>query len=121
MVRFASVAIASRLREDVMKRFLLMSCLALWHVTPSFGQAPVTIDLGPTKDVAILYSYPNCAEVCSVYRTLPQTIEHYLSHSLKRDGFDATTVDVSESAGRISVRLDGRGATDYAKVLPEYL
>jgi hypothetical protein len=104
-----------------MERFLFGICLALWLATSSFAQTPVTIDLGPTEDVATLYSYPNCAEVCSVYRTLPETIKHYLSQSLKRDGFDATTLDVSESAGRISVRLTGAGAADYAKVLPEYL
>src|SRR5262249_8370850 len=79
------------------------------------------IDLGSAEEVTTLYSYPNCAEVCAVYRTLPDTIKHYLSQSLKRDGFDATTVDVSESAGRISVRLTGPGAADHAKVLLEYL
>jgi hypothetical protein len=104
-----------------MERFLFGISLALWLATASFAQTPVTIDLGPTEDVKTLYSYPNCAEVCSVYRTLPETIKHYLSQSLKRDGFDATTVDVSESAGRISVRLTGAGAVDYVKVLPDYL
>jgi hypothetical protein len=78
-----------------MERFLFGICLALWSATASFAQAQVTIDLGPTEDVATLYSYPNCAEVCPVFRTLPETIEHYLSQSLKRDGFDATTVHVS--------------------------
>jgi hypothetical protein len=104
-----------------MERFLFAICLALWSATASFAQAPVTIDLGPIEEVTTLYSYPNCAEVCPVYRTLPETIKHYLSQSLKRDGFDTTTVDVSESAGRIGVRLTGPGAADYAKVLPEYL
>jgi len=104
-----------------MQRFSFSICLVLWAATASFAQTPFTIDLGPVGEVATLYSYPNCAEVCPAYRTLPQTIEHYLSHSLKRDGFDATTVDVSESAGRISVRLNGAGAAEYAKVLPEYL
>ena len=104
-----------------MKRFLFMFCLAFWLAPAALAETPVTIDLGSAGEVATLYSYPNCAEVCPVYRTLPETIKHYLSQSLKRDGFNATTVDVSESGGRISVRLTGPGAADYAKVLPEYL
>jgi hypothetical protein len=120
-VFYAMSVIRTYAEEDIMQRFLLGICLALWPATASLAQTPVTIDLGPIGEVATLYSYPNCAEVCPVYRTLPQTIEHYLSHSLKRDGFNATTVDVYESAGRISVRLTGAGAAEYAKVLPEYL
>jgi hypothetical protein len=104
-----------------MLRFLFGICLALWSAATSFAQTPVTIDLGYSKDLATLYSFPNCGEVCQVDRTLPQTIEHYLDHSLKRDGFVATTVTVSESSGRISVVLNGAGAADYAKVLPQYL
>src|SRR5262245_52452089 len=104
-----------------MKRFLLAACLALWPAAGSFGQTPVTIDLGPSKDVAALYSFPNnCAEVCFRDRTLAQTIEGYIRDSLKRDGFDATPT-VVESAGRISVQLAGDGAADYATMLPKYL
>jgi hypothetical protein len=105
-----------------MVRLLVSLSLALWPLKASFAQAPVTIDLGDSYEVAALYSFPtNCAEVCFLDRTLPQTVEKYLRDSLDRDGFDTTTVQVSESAGRISVRLAGAGAADYANVLPAYL
>jgi len=104
-----------------MERFLLGICLTLWPAT-AFAQTPVTIDLGLIKDAAALYSYPNnCAEVCFRDQTLPDTIKGYLLSSLKRDGFETTTVDLAESAGRISIRLTGAGAAEYSKVLPEYL
>ena len=105
-----------------MVRFLAILCLALWPTASIAG--PVTIDLGPTDEVAALYSYPNnCAEVCVLpaLATLSDTIKKYLSNSLRRDGDDAANIDVSESAGRVIVTLDGPGADDYAKVLPKYL
>jgi hypothetical protein len=104
-------------------RLLVSLCLALlWLQTASFAQAPVRIDLGPSNDVAALYSFPNnCAEVCFIEQTLSQTVGKYLRASLDRDGFGATTIAVDESAGRISVWLGGDGAADYVKLLPAYL
>jgi hypothetical protein len=105
-----------------MERFLLSMWLALWPATASFAQAPVTIDLGSSKDVAVLYSFPNnCDKFCLLDQTLFETIEKYLRASLARDGFGDTTVTASESAGRIYVRLAGTGASPYANALPAYL
>jgi hypothetical protein len=105
-----------------MMRILVSLCLALCSLTASFAQAPVTIDLGPRNDVAALYSFPNnCAEVCFVDRSLSETIKWYVHASLDRDGFGATTVNVSESAGRVYVQLVGAGAASYGSVLPAFL
>jgi hypothetical protein len=106
-----------------MARFTIILCLALWP-TESFAQESVTVDLGPRDEVAALYSFPNnCAEVCVLPtpETLSDTIKKYVRDSLRRDGDAAANIDVSESAGRVIVKLDGPGADDYAKILPKYL
>jgi hypothetical protein len=106
-----------------MVRNLACLCLGLWSAT-AFAQESVTVDLGARDDVAALYSVPNnCAEVCfrPKLSSLTDTIEKYLGDSLSRDGRGATTVRAFESGGRVSVKLEGDGANDYAKILPTYL
>ena len=116
--------------ECVIKRVLISLCMGFWATSVSFAQEPITIDLGPKKDVTQLYSFPNnCgAVVCYLDQTLEQTIEEYLRASLKRDGYEATTVkvtifidEVSDPDQRVSVQLNGEGADAYANLLPKYM
>lgn len=115
--------------EHVMARVLISLCMIFWVAAASFAQGSITIDLGPKKDVAQLYSFPNnCgAVVCYLNQTFEQIIEKYLRASLERDGYDATTVKVTiadavnDPDQRVSVQLNGAGANAYAALLPKYL
>ncbi len=102
-----------------MVRFLAILCLALWPTASIAG--PVTIDLGPTDEVAALYSYPNnCAEVCVLpaLATLSDTIKKYLSDSLRRDGDDAANIDVSDPLDGLSSRSTALAPTTTRKFCP---
>jgi hypothetical protein len=74
-----------------------------------------TVDLGPVDRVKALFSYPNCRSnvvvgtelwssitvsgwICKPTPTLEETVTHYLTQSLQRDGFAYSTVSAKKSA-----------------------
>ena len=77
-------------------------CVVLLSMLPSrLAHADGTVDLGPVDRVTALFSYPNCQPlgwICKPTPTLEETVTHYLTQSLQRDGFADSTVSVKKSA-----------------------
>jgi len=99
---------------------------AVWTATLAtltFGatvQADVNVKMGSAERVTQLFAYPNnCNVICYRNWTLEQTVEHYLTQSVQRDGY----------TGKVSVNRDGdelyaqiSGVPDsYAKPLTQLL
>lgn len=62
------------------------------------AQADVNVTLGSKERVTRLFAYPNnCNVICFRHWTLEQTVEHYLTQSVQRDGY---------SNGKVAVRED---------------
>jgi hypothetical protein len=75
-------------------------CVVLLSMLPSkLAHADGAVDLGPVDRVTALFSYPNCQSNCKATPTLEETVTHYFTQSLQRDGFADSTVSVTKSAG----------------------
>ncbi len=80
------------------------------------------IPLGPIAQVRDLFSFPNnCHTVCFLKQTLEETVAHYLTASIQRDGFTDSSVQVVNQDGTVFASVSGSAAEAYAKLLPEYL
>lgn len=80
------------------------------------------IDLGTVEETKILFSYPNnCHEVCFIAQSLEDTIKHYLSTSIRRDGFVSTDIEVQERDGHVFAKISGDAASTYAVSLRPFL
>src|SRR5262245_23088501 len=78
-------------------------------------------ELGNVDEVRRLFSYPaNWNEIPFLKRTMEDTIVHYLSSSIRRDGFDSA-VKVWIEDDRVVVEIDGAAGPIYAGVLPRFL
>jgi len=72
------------------------------------AHADIQIDLGSTQRVTQLFAYPNnCNVICFRNWTLAQTVEHYLSQSLQRDGYANATVKVTQDNQQVFATLKG--------------
>ena len=82
---------------------------AMLPATPAVNE--VRFDLGNTSDMTALYSYPNSTNGM----TLEQTIEHYLTQRLQRDGITnaSAVVDTSGSMYETIIRGDETDINDY--------
>lgn len=70
--------------------------------------ADIDVHLGSTERVTRLFAYPNnCNVICYRDWTLEQTVEHYLTQSLQRDGYKSATVSVSNDNGTVYASLGG--------------
>lgn len=68
-------------------------------------QADVNVKLGSRERITQLFAYPNnCSVICYRNWTLEQTVEHYLTQSVQRDGY----------SGKVSVT--GDNAMIYAQI-----
>ncbi|RLC14567.1 MAG: hypothetical protein DRI57_14250 [Deltaproteobacteria bacterium] len=80
-------------------KFILAVILVLMIMisNPNADQsAPVKLSLGNRTDVMNVYAYPNnCNRVCYIPQTLEETVSHYLSQSVNRDGFPDAEVEVA--------------------------
>lgn len=99
----------------------IIGCAAISAIANAANAQDVSVDIGDRQSVVELFSWPNCVAACSVERDLPETIEHYMRSSLKRDGFADTNVDASEKSGRVTVTFSGPAAARYAALLPSFL
>jgi phosphatidylserine/phosphatidylglycerophosphate/cardiolipin synthase-like enzyme len=79
----------------------------------------VRFDLGNETDLKDLYSYPNSSNGM----TLEQTIEHYLTQRLERDGIAlaSAVVDKSGSVYETIIRGDSVDINGYATTIPDFL
>ncbi|BFM15625.1 hypothetical protein R50073_18080 [Maricurvus nonylphenolicus] len=79
----------------------------------------VRFDLGNLTNLTDLYSYPNSSNGM----TLEQTIEHYLTQRLERDGIAnaSAVVDKDGSTYETILRGDSAVINDYATTVPAFL
>ncbi|WP_255991115.1 hypothetical protein [Chitinolyticbacter albus] len=77
----------------------------------------VTVPLGTPAQAAALFSYPNCLNQCpSPAPTLEDTIKHWLTMSMLRDGYGKGTLGVLTQDGQVYAQLTGVPA-DYGHVI----
>jgi len=85
------------------------------------AHADVTLNLGSTERLTRLFAYPNnCNVICFRNWTLEQTVEHYLTQSVQRDGYDTAKVLVKTDNGQLFTVISGVPA-DYQKPLTALL
>ena len=85
------------------------AALALAALTLSAAaHADVDLKLGSTERVTRLFAYPNnCSVICYRNWSLEQTVAHYLSQSVQRDGYANAKVLVKNDNGQIYVEISG--------------
>lgn len=95
-------------KDMSMKQTAALS-IALSALTLSFvAQADVDINLGSKERVTRLFAYPNnCNVICFRNWTLEQTVEHYLTQSVQRDGYTAAKVAVHNDNDVIHAAISG--------------
>lgn len=72
------------------------------------AHADVDLKLGSTERVTRLFAYPNnCSVICYRNWSLEQTVAHYLSQSVQRDGYANAKVLVKNDNGQIYVEISG--------------
>ncbi|MDB6444692.1 MULTISPECIES: hypothetical protein [unclassified Pseudomonas] len=70
--------------------------------------ADVDVQLGSTERVTRLFAYPNnCNVICFRDWTLEQTVEHYLTQSVQRDGYGAAKVSVKRDNDTVYAHIAG--------------
>lgn len=68
--------------------------------------ADAQIDLGDAKRVTRLFAYPNnCNVICYRDWTLEQTVEHYLTQSVRRDGYANAKVTVNRDNDKLHAQI----------------
>ncbi|SDZ68205.1 hypothetical protein [Pseudomonas sp. NFIX28] len=87
----------------------VLSALTLGSLTLSAAaQADVDLKLGNTQRVTQLFAYPNnCNVICYRNWTLEQTVEHYLTQSVQRDGYSAAKVTVKTDNNQLYASISG--------------
>lgn len=85
------------------------------------AHADVDLKLGSTERVTRLFAYPNnCNVICFRNWTLEQTVEHYLTQSVQRDGYGAAKVLVKTDNDQLYAEITGV-PDGYAKPLAALL
>ncbi|WP_397449837.1 hypothetical protein [Pseudomonas sp. NA-150] len=85
------------------------------------AHADVQIKLGSQERVTHLFAYPNnCSVICFRNWTLEQTVAHYLTQSVQRDGYSAAKVRVQREGHDVYAMISGV-PDDYAKPLHNLL
>ncbi|WP_296182280.1 hypothetical protein [Pseudomonas sp. UBA1879] len=91
-----------------MKKTAALS-VALTALALSFTvHADVDVSLGSKDRVTRLFAYPNnCNVICFRNWTLEQTVEHYLSQSVQRDGYPSAKVSVTNDNDQLHAKITG--------------
>jgi len=85
------------------------------------AHADTDLKLGSTERVTQLFAYPNnCNVICYRNWTLEQTVEHYLTQSVQRDGYATAKVHVKTDNNQLYANISGV-PKDYAKPLTALL
>ncbi|WP_085629354.1 hypothetical protein [Pseudomonas sp. R16(2017)] len=72
------------------------------------AQADVDLKLGSTERVTRLFAYPNnCSVICFRNWTLEQTVSHYLTQSVQRDGYANAKVLVKTDNDQLYAEISG--------------
>lgn len=85
------------------------------------AQADVEVALGSPTRVSQLFAYPNnCSVICYRDWSLAQTVEHYLTQSVQRDGYETAKVKVRADKDQLYAIISGV-PDDYGKPLEQLL
>ncbi len=85
------------------------------------AQADVEVALGSPTRVSQLFAYPNnCNVICYRDWSLAQTVEHYLTQSVQRDGYTTAKVKVRTDHDKLYASISGV-PDDYGKPLEQLL
>jgi hypothetical protein len=77
-------------------------------VLSAAAHADVDLKLGSTERVTRLFAYPNnCNVICFRNWTLEQTVEHYLTQSVQRDGYSTAKVRVKTDNHQLYADISG--------------
>jgi hypothetical protein len=72
------------------------------------AHADINLKLGSTERVTRLFAYPNnCNVICFRNWTLEQTVEHYLTQSVQRDGYSDAKVLVKTDNHQLFAEITG--------------
>lgn len=72
------------------------------------AHADVDVSLGSKERVTRLFAYPNnCNVICFRNWTLEQTVEHYLTQSVQRDGYPDARVSVTDDNAQLHAKISG--------------
>ena len=72
------------------------------------AHADADLKLGSTERVTRLFAYPNnCNVICFRNWTLEQTVEHYLTQSVQRDGYSDAKVQVKTDNDQLYAAITG--------------
>ena len=90
-----------------MSKLAVLSLAAL-AFSATAQAADIDVQLGNTERVTRLFAYPNnCNVICFRDWTLEQTVEHYLTQSVQRDGYSAAKVRVKNNKGIVYAHISG--------------
>ncbi|WP_447771452.1 hypothetical protein [Pseudomonas kilonensis] len=82
--------------------FAVLAFSAAAHATD------IDVQLGSTERVTRLFAYPNnCNVICFRDWTLEQTVEHYLTQSVQRDGYGTAKVHVKIDNDKVYANISG--------------
>ncbi|WP_431481441.1 hypothetical protein [Pseudomonas thivervalensis] len=87
---------------------LPLAALALSATVHAADTTRIDVQLGSTERVTRLFAYPNnCNVICFRDWTLEQTVEHYLTQSVQRDGYATAKVEVKIDNDKVYASIDG--------------
>lgn len=87
---------------------LPLAALALSATVHAADTTHIDVQLGTTERVTRLFAYPNnCNVICFRDWTLEQTVEHYLTQSVQRDGYATAKVAVKIDNDKVYASIDG--------------
>jgi hypothetical protein len=87
---------------------LAVFSLAALAFSAAAQAADIDVQLGSTERVTRLFAYPNnCNVICFRNWTLEQTVEHYLTQSVQRDGYGAAKVSVKRDNDIVYASISG--------------
>lgn len=97
-----------------------LACLGAFAFSGA-AMADAQIVLGDAQRVARLFAFPNnCHVICYRDWSLEQTVEHYLTQSVRRDGYATAKVQVSRANEQVRASISEVPA-DYALPLQRLL
>ncbi|MET3457864.1 hypothetical protein [Pseudomonas kilonensis] len=87
---------------------LPLAALTLSATVHAADVTKIDVQLGSTERVTRLFAYPNnCNVICFRDWTLEQTVEHYLTQSVQRDGYAKAKVQVTIDNDKVYANIDG--------------
>ena len=91
-----------------MKKTAALSAALATFTLSLAAHADVDVKLGSKERVTRLFSYPNnCNVICFRNWTLEQTVEHYLTQSVQRDGYASAKVSVVNDNDQLHANISG--------------